>query len=219
MKPAPFGDRRMGVGWAGPRRDGLDGGAMLWGGCAVFRELVQRPDGTLGTRHAPELTPARGPAAPLSPEPLTSGCHTEGGRVVLEAWEGQEAAAVAGLPRDCRITCTVVARPGAARFGLGLRGSGRYGACYELALSGRSGALELAGERLEGAGPIEGPLSIEVVMAGDVIDACVGGERTLVNRLPELDGDRLFLFCEGGQVAFEGLAVEPLMQRNAERKT
>ncbi|MEN9937598.1 MAG: hypothetical protein RLZZ387_4177 [Chloroflexota bacterium] len=211
MKTAPFGQgRRIGVGWAGPRRDGRDDGAMLWGGSAVFRELVQRPDGTLDTRFPPELAPEGRPVHGLTLEALTPGCAAEDGRVRLEALATQEVAALDGLPLDCRIRCRVIPAPGSARFGLGLRGAGRYESACDLALFGHTGAVALGQERLEGVGGLDQPLTLDVVLTGDIIDVCVDGRRCLANRLPERRGDRLFLFCEGGRVVFEQLSVEAL---------
>jgi beta-fructofuranosidase len=211
MKTAPFGsDRRIGVGWAGPRRDNRDDAPMLWGGCAVFRELVQHADGTLGLCVPPELAPASGAPANLQPVALTPGCAIADGQVRLDAIETQEVAALYGLPEDCRIQCRVRPTAGSARFGLGLHGAGRYESAYDLALYGHTGAFTVGQERREGLGRLEGALTLDVVLAGDIIDVCVDGDRCLVNRLPELGGDALFLFCENGAVVFDQLTVRPL---------
>jgi hypothetical protein len=211
MKSAPFGaGRRMGVGWAGPRRGGRDAGQMLWGGNAVFRELLQLPDGTLAVCVPPELVPAAGPALALAPQALTPGCVIADGQVRLEAGSSQEVVAWSGLPRDCRIRCRISPAPGSARFGFGLRGSGRYAAAYDLAFWGHSGAITLGELRSEGLAGFERPLTLEIVLAGDIIDVCVDQRRCLINRLPELSGDQLFAFCEYGTVAFEELSVQPL---------
>ena len=54
---APFGEnRRILAGWLGF----LD--EAWWGGWLVFRELVQFPDGTLGTKWVPEIAPPSPPA-------------------------------------------------------------------------------------------------------------------------------------------------------------
>jgi beta-fructofuranosidase len=211
MKTAPFaGGRRIGVGWAGPRDAGRDDGRMLWGGCAVFREIVQLPDGTLGTCFPRELAPSGGAITELSGEALTPGASVERGRVLLGAVATQEVAALDGIPRDCRISCVVRPEPGTARFGLGLRGTGRYEGSYELAFFGHSGAVALADQRLEGGGPLVEPFALDIVLQGDIIDVCVGGRRCLINRLPERAGSRLFLFCENGAVAFEEVVVRAL---------
>ena len=51
MKTAPFTDgRRLGVAWIGTRRENKNDGPFQFGGNAVFRELIQHDDGTLGTK-------------------------------------------------------------------------------------------------------------------------------------------------------------------------
>lgn len=212
MKTAPFGaGRRIGVGWAGPRRDGRDDGPMLWGGSAVFRELVQRPDGTLGVRVPPELIPACGAPADLTGLALTPGCVVERGAVRIDAQATQEVVALGGLPGACRIQCRVTPAPGSARFGLGLRGSGRYVASYDLAFYGHTGVIALEHERCDRIGGLGQPFTLDIVLTGDIIDVCVDGQQCLINRLPERAGDQLFLFCEQGAVAFEELTICPLL--------
>lgn len=54
---APFGrDRRILAGWLGYHAE------AWWGGWLVLRELVQFPDGTLGTKWVPEIEPPSPPA-------------------------------------------------------------------------------------------------------------------------------------------------------------
>jgi hypothetical protein len=212
MKTAPFGDgRRIGVGWAGPRRDDRDDGPMLWGGVAVFRELVQHPDGALGTRFVPELLPATGAPLPLTLEALTEGCAGDARRVALGRWETQEVGALDGLPRRCRIQCRVLPAGGTARFGVGLRGGGRFATGYDLAFSPATGTISLAHEQLAPVAGLDRPFTLDVVLRDDVIDVCVDGRQCLINRLPALEGGRLFLFCENGAVVFDALSVRPLV--------
>jgi beta-fructofuranosidase len=214
MKTAPFGDgRRIGVGWAGPRRDGRDGGGMLWGGNAIFRELVQHPNGTLGTCFVPELLPPVEAPLPLSGEALTSGCTMAPGQVRLEAQASQEAGALSGLPRNCHIKCRVIPAAGSYRFGVGLRGSGQFESFYELSFRPQSGTVMLAQERIDGLGGLDQPLTLDIMLTGDIIDVCIDRRQCLVSRLPELTGDRLFFFCEHGSVVFDEVSISPGVSR------
>ena len=211
MKTAPFGDgRRIGVGWAGPRRDDRDDGPMLWGGVTVFRELVQHADGTLGTRFVPELVPATGAPLSLTLHALTAGCTGDARRVVLRGWETQEVGALDALPRRCRLQLRVLPEAGTTRFGLGLRGGGRFATGYELAFTPATGTVSLAQEQLAPVSGLDRPFTLDVVLRDDVIDVCVGGRQCLINRLPTLGGERLFLFCYNGAVVFDELSVYPL---------
>ena len=86
-----------------------------WGGNVVFRELIQHPDGALGTRFPPEMAPATGPPANLHFRPLTGGASGDSSAVTLrrgrrrpcrdpQRHAGQFAAALHGGsgPRDAR---------------------------------------------------------------------------------------------------------------------
>ena len=222
MKTASFGDRRIGVAWIGTRKENRDDGEIQWGGNLIFRELIQHPDGSLGLGFVAELVPPRGEI--LHPEfcALTSGVEGNLDDVVLRAPEGQTVAAFTGLPHSFRLRCRVVPTPGCARahrFGLGLRGMGSYGRNYELVFDPHLRQVRLAREVLPGVTSLDDPFNgvpmvLDVILHDDIVDVCVNNERgdahCLINRLPELTGDRLFFFCEDGAVAFEHIQITSL---------
>jgi hypothetical protein len=208
MKTAPFGEnRRIGAAWIGSRKDDRDDGAMLWGGNLVLRELIQLPDGSLGTRFLPEVLPAIGAA--LSPELdfLTNGASGSPTRIQLDGPETLTVAALCGLPRSFRLRCRVEAGPGTPRFGLGLRGAGAYETFYPLAFSPHRRTVSLARESIECLDELDGPFELDLVLMDDIIDVCVGQRHCLINRLTELNGDRLFFFCEDGSAIFSEIEV------------
>lgn len=122
MQTAPFvGDRRLGAGWVGTRVGDRDTGNLQWGGCAVFRELAQHPDGTLSTRFVPEMIPTTAAALPCVCMPLTAGAKTDGDRVTLNAAGTEAVAEIGVLPQDFLLHCRVTPERDHALFGLGLR--------------------------------------------------------------------------------------------------
>jgi hypothetical protein len=212
MKTAPFGDRRrIGVGWIGCHQDDKDAGGILWGGNLVFRELVQHPDGRLGTRFVPEMVPTTGPAILTTFEALTPGASVDSGAVRLSAPQTLEAAALRGLPRNYRLRCHVRPTARTARFGLGLRGAGSFETFYSLTFNASERTVSLEGERLAAMEGLDGPLELDIVLTDDIIDVCVDQRQCLINRLGERDGDSLFLFCQAGAVSFDGIDVVPLL--------
>jgi len=213
MKTAAFGpDRRLGVAWMG--KDG-------WAGNAVFREIVQHADGTLGTKFPAEMALPTGPALPLAVQPLTAGVTAAENRVAIAAPAGMAAAFTAGLPQDVVIRCRVVPGPGVGWFGLGLHGGGAYASATELRITPALSRVEIrdafAGandnaemQTLDDVSGLERPFTLEVVLKQDLIDVCVDDRRTMLCRTKELQGDRLFLFAQDGDVAFEEVEVRPL---------
>ena len=221
IKTAAFGaSRRLAVGFALWRKDGSDSGSLQWGGNAVFRELVQAPDGTLWSRFPEEMVPATGEPVPLAFEAMAGEVRAYGGGDVgLCDAEGLAGAMAQGVPADARITCRV--EPQAAAFGLGVRGSGRFEQVYEIRFSTherlawvrnrqRPWTGDPFNEALTAVDGLDQPFTLDVVLCGDLIDVCIGGRRCLLSRFPELSGDRLFLFCENGRVRFRDLVVRPL---------
>ncbi|MBN1246633.1 MAG: family 43 glycosylhydrolase, partial [Anaerolineae bacterium] len=212
MKTAPFGpDRRLGVAWVGTREGDLDRGRRQWGGALVIRELIQHPNGTLGSRFVPELVPSTEPRLALSAQALTDHVLANGDAVALTASLGIEAAMLSGVPRDAHITLRI--EPGGAHtFGLKLRGSGAFASGCDLRFSPAEARVSLGDVSLPLVRGLDRPFLLDIVTRGDLIDVCIdtrnpGGQRCLINRLPESAGDRLFLYAQDGPATFSQLAV------------
>jgi hypothetical protein len=60
---------------------------------------------------------------------------------------------------------------------------------------------------------LDAEFSLEVVLAGELVDVCVAGKRTVVDRWPQRRGRALVLFGQNASVEVEGLGVEDLSQR------
>ena len=222
LKTAAFGGgRRIGVAFLPSLQDGRDDGAWLYAGNAVFRELIQHGDGTLGERFPVEMIPPSGAALDLPFAALTPGARREAGSIRVSAIEGLGVAAFDGLPRNARVTARIRPVQPTAAYGLCVRASGAFENGYEVRLcpcEQRVDVRPLKGRRASGAAErgitgVEGldqAITLDVVLKDDIVDVCVDGRRCLVNRYPELRGDRLFLFCQNGDVAFESLEVRAL---------
>jgi beta-fructofuranosidase len=211
IKTSPIWDnRRLAVGFIGSREGDRDGAPMLWAGNIVFRELVQHPDGTLSTRFVPEMRlPTDSPLA-IHPTPLTGGANFTHTRLTLDAGQTQEVAVLDGVPHDFFMRCHASCTGPSVRFGLGLRGSGNFENFIELAFMPGLARASLAGESIDGVNNLSQPFSVEVVFSGDVVEVCVAGSRCLIDRLPDLSGERLFLFCENGTATFQEIEINPL---------
>jgi hypothetical protein len=209
MKSCPFrGNRRIGAGFIGSRQDDQDSGLILWAGNIVLRELVQHGDGTLTTRFLPEPIPAACPPLDFTVEPLTPGVSVRKGSLCLAARYTQEVAVLPHTPLDFRLRCRVLPKRNAGmRFGLGMRGSGRFERLIALTFEPGLSRVTLADQSLDNVENIDRAFEIEVICRGELIDACIDQQRCLINRLPELRGDRLFFFCEYGEVSFEEVRV------------
>lgn len=211
IKTSPIWDnRRLAVGFLGTREGNQDGGAVQWAGSVVFRELIQRPDGTLGTRFVPEMMPGHGEQIELRVEALTNGVAWQGRSVALAAGQSQEAAAVESVPLNFHFHCRVTPASPGGRFGLGLRGTGRYEKKVDLVFQPGIGRVTLAEQAIDGVTEIRAPFSIDLYFRDDIVEVCSQQSRCLINRLPDLQGERLFLFAEHTPVTFDEINIEAI---------
>lgn len=212
MKTAAFtGGRRIGAAWIGTRTGNLDMGELQFGGDLVFRELTQDANGLLGCRFPAEMTPRAGDALPLRPIALTECATTSAHSVRLQADDGIEVAALEDVPRDARITMVVKPAAGSALFGVSLKGSGQLSSGYDLRFLPFESRVELFDRALTGVEDLDRAFTLEIILKDDLIDVCIDQRRCLINRCPELHGDRLFFFALNAAVTFDALEVRPLL--------
>ena len=227
-KVAEFtGNRRINVGFVFDKPE-------LWGGHLVLHELVQYPDGSLGSKFVPELIPASGEPQRLAFVALSPLASGDPNKITIKADKGFAAAALDGTARNVRITLRVVPQPGAQSFGLCLRGKGEYESGCELRFDparqrAQYGVPQNRGPANDSAAlsanpPIgdfvipnvqrlDQPFTLDIIVKGDLIDTCIDGRKTMITRrLPEPDGNRLFFFARDGEVVFESIAVRPLLE-------
>lgn len=213
MKTAAYhNNRRLGVAWIGTRAGDEDAGRFQWGGHAVFREVVQLGDGTLGTKFPPEMIPATGAPVDLSIAVQTQGATGTPGHIRLEDGAGMAAVSFAGVPRNVRITLMGKPVGSAPRFGVRVRESVPFADGVSLELLAAAQRIELHDAAV---GPVEGldaPFTLEIVLKDELIDVCVNNRYCIINRCPQQQGDHLTLFCHQGAIEFEGLTVQPLVE-------
>jgi hypothetical protein len=204
IKTAAFtGDRRIGVAWIGSRRDDKDDGNWEYAGNAVFRELVQHDDGTLGTRFPNELTPAGERAAPCGASSLLSGARARGHRFQITASQGLGVAACSGLPHNARLRMRVLPQPTCSEYGFRLRADETLDSGYDLRLCPHERVVRLNEQRLFGVAGLNQPLTLDIILSNDIIDVCINGRRTLIDRCPERRGPQLYIYGQDSEVSIE----------------
>ena len=211
MKTASFGqNRRIGAAWIGSRKENRDRGEVQRGGNLVFRELVQMPDGTLGTTFPQEMIPKTGNA--LHPEfsTLTAGGAGSAARVTLNGVETHEVAQLASLPHSYRLRCTVRPAKDTYSFGLGLRGSGAFELMQQLSFSSPRRTVQLEQEQIDCVDGLDNEFTLDVLLHDDIIDVCIDGRRCIIDRLPERRGEKLFFYCHNGVVSFDDIELHEL---------
>jgi beta-fructofuranosidase len=208
MKTAAFGSqRRIGAAWIGAREGSREDGAWQFGGNVLLREIRQRADGSLYPAFLPEMAAGSQPLPEPTFTPLTAGVETGPGSVKLGSLTGRAAAGCLGVPGRARITLRVNPHPGAAEFGLCLRGSAGFSSGVELAFSPIEGEVRLGDQRIGAVEGLDRSFELEIVLHDDLIDVCIADQRTLVNRCPAHMGSELHVYAYCGAVDFENMRV------------
>ncbi|MCB0095581.1 MAG: hypothetical protein KDE46_07660 [Caldilineaceae bacterium] len=210
MKTAAFGpDRRLGVAWLGTRTDDKDDGKPQWGGHILFRELVQHEDGTLGSKFVPEMLAVDQRQPPLAWAEVGTGGINQADQLHLRAWQSLQALPVTNLPPNFYLRMRLHPQPGSVRFGLRLRGSGNFASGYDLTIHIPERMVRLHNEAIYAVNGLDQPFTLEAVVKDDIIDVCIDQRRCIVNRCPELQGDRLFVFAHNAEVYVDEIEIRP----------
>ncbi|MCY2925130.1 MAG: hypothetical protein NT031_06765 [Planctomycetota bacterium] len=171
---AVFNNRAFFSGWLGEGPEGS------WGGNIVVHELIQNPDGMLGMKFVPEMIPPCGEPVALAPA----------------------GAALAGLPRDARLRLELKPLAPARPFSLRLRATDApaSGLAIRFDPGARTGAFGLPEgapvkaapfTELDAVDALDRPVTLDMILVGDIVDVCINGRRTLTTRCKGLTGDRL----------------------------
>jgi hypothetical protein len=196
--------------YTGNRRIGTAG---LWphgyAGWAIFRELLQTADGTLGSKFVPEMIPATSLAAALEFKALSDGVLGDARQVRIRSVEGIGQAMLSGLPTNARVQLRIDAR--AASFGIRLRAKDDQGEAHEVRFAPAERKVWVTGgHSLAEVEGLDRAFSVDVILKGNILDVCVDGQRTLVNWVPNLSGDQMILFVEKGEATFGQIVAQPL---------
>ena len=215
MKTAAFhGNRRIGVAWLGTRQGDTNDGPMQWGGHALFRELVQHADGTLGCTFVSELQPPTGqplflPCAALTPVLQTG--MSPGDSLRLDGGAGLAVVRCGPVPFNLRLSLKMSPAGPQGAFGVRLRSDGDYERALALTVRPSEGIVELGATAIYGVGGLDRPFSLELLLQEDIVDVCIDGRRCVVNRCPDHRGDQIFLFAHGCTVCCDDLSIQPIL--------
>jgi hypothetical protein len=173
-----------------------------WGGVLVIRELVQFPDGRIGSKWMEEVTPATGPARSVS-----DGVVSRSFLLDFDVPQPAGRLAVTFLPEaggapPCEFQIDLERK----RAGFAWATPGGFAAAQKTLREG--GAPHQVGdyavENLLGTG---GPFSVRLIVKGDdkiggsLIDAEIAGRRTLISHWPDLFVSRVAFRTDGVELA------------------
>ena len=191
-----------------------------WGGPLVLRELIQLPDGRIGSKWMPETVPNTGGARTLAQEvPGTRSFPTSDASFML-TFNVQPAAnrkgrlAIAFLPETGdHASCELQLTPetGRAQFA---PASEEHFAAQEKSLREGGAPQQAVNYAIEHLLAVDGPFTVRVIvkadnkLGGSLIDAEIAGQRTMISYRRDLTVKKLLFRAE--EVGFKDVQVSPL---------
>lgn len=188
-----------------------------WGGCLVIRELMQFPDGRIGSKWMKELTPRTAKARPLEPRAGEPAFLPPDHEAFLLSFQveatpaGQGRLGVVFLPETGEAAaCELQIQLDGARAQFGPGSVGRF-ADREKSL--REGGSASAIENLIG---VDLPFGVRVLvkgtdkLGGSLVDTEIAGQRTMICYRPDLTVKRLVFRTEGVQL--RNVRIAPLRE-------
>lgn len=203
-------DRRIAAGWIPSRKNNKDHEHEIFGGHAIFREVLQLPDGTLATKFPEEMVPTtEGPVA-FQIKPALHAQSVAKDAVRILAPNGTGGAMIEGIPDRCRITLEITPGSNLEEYGLQLRSDEKADIGYRLNFEPNSGLVSLGNTSIKSVTGLHKPIKVDIVLYDDIIDVCVDGKRCIVNRTPEYRGKQLWLYGKHGKVEFKSVIIKSI---------
>jgi beta-fructofuranosidase len=211
LKTASFkNDRRISASWIPSRQENKDNNGEIFGGNALFREVIQLPDGTLETRFPEEMIPASGEALKIN---FMNGLYSKKSgenAITIDAPNGTGAAYLENIPQNVRLTLEVEPVGGNDEFGFYLRSDKQAANGYKSSFSANNQIVSLGNTEIKAVRGLDRPIKIDLIMKDDIIDMSIDGRRCIVNRTPEQKGSFLWFYAKHGKVNFKSVKVSPL---------
>lgn len=194
-------------------------GFVGFGGPLVIRELIQFPDGRIGSKWMPEVTPATGPPKALAATVAGTVTHPVDAKSFMLVFTVQPTEAKKGkfgisfLPgKDAQPSCELQIRLGDLRA--------QFASCAPNGFAGNQKSLREKGEphrardyAIENLIGTDKPFTVRVIvkghekLGGSLIDAEIAGQRTMLSFRPGLSVRRLLFRTEG--VELKNVQIAP----------
>ncbi|MCC8425141.1 family 43 glycosylhydrolase [Mucilaginibacter sp. UR6-11] len=213
VKTAAFKNgRRIAAGWIPSRNQNHDNEGERFGGNAVFREVIQEPDGTLATCFPAEMIPET--LAPLNLTIKTDqDSKLEGeDNLTINPPNGVGSAHLENVPLRCRITLEIEPTTSVAEYGFYLRSDAGADQGYRLNFSPADKTVWLGNTMIKAVDGLDKAVKIDMILKDDIIDLSIGGRRCIVNRVPEQKGGFLWFYAKHGNVKFKSIKISPLKE-------
>ncbi|WP_069658658.1 family 43 glycosylhydrolase [Arcticibacter eurypsychrophilus] len=212
VKTAGFkNNRRIAASWIPSRRDNKDSNGETFGGNALFREIMQLPDGTLESKFPEEMIPETGPELPLKLKNDLYATTVNNNMLNINAPNGVGAAHLTGIPMRCRVTMEIEPLSNSEEYGFYLRSNENAADGYKVSFSADNKIVSLGSTDIKAVSGLDKLIKIDLIMDGDIIDMSIDNRRCIVNRAIDQKGDFLWFYAKHGNIRFKSIKVSPLL--------
>ena len=202
-------DRRIAVAYMPCRSNNKDFDGPIWGGNMLLREVVQEPDGTLYTKFLTESLPAMSPLQmPKIEIPAGSkNVSYSKGKLTLNSSNGVSMASLSDLPVNYRITMEIEPLSNYDEIGLFVRAADKGDRGYKVELNANKESAFIYNTGINTVKDLRKTIILDVILKDEFIDMNINGKRSIINRLPEKKGQKLFFFLKNGSAVVKGIKI------------
>ena len=155
------------------------------------------------------MVPATAQQAALVFKPLAGDASADDRKVRIRSTDVAGQAMLSGLPVNGRVQLRLQVR--AAGVGLRFRASGASADGHELRFAPAERKVWLInGQSLAEVDGLDQPITLDIILKGNLLDMCINGQRTMINWITNKPGDCLVLSVENGEATFEEITARPL---------
>lgn len=202
-------NRRIAVAYMPCRSNNKDFDGSIWGGNILLREAIQEPDGTLNTKFLSESLP---PMSPIQmPEiEIPTGSQTtsySNGKLTLDSPNGIGVASLSDLPVDYRITMKIKLLSNYDEIGLFVRADDKRNKGYKIELNANKESAFIYNTGINTVKDLRKTIVLDVILKDEFIDVNINGKRSIINRLPEKKGQKLFFFLKNGSAEIKDIKI------------
>jgi hypothetical protein len=215
VKTAEFTNgRRIAAAWIPSRKENKDSEREIFGGNAIFREVIQEGDGTLATKFPPEMIPETGQPVALKLIPDASVTTSDAHSYLISSPNGVGSAHFENIPQNCRITLEIEPLSNNEEYGLYLRSAEKAAGGYKLNFLQNERIVTLGNTSIYAVEGLDKNIKVDIIMKDDIIDVSVDNRRCISNRLSEQKGSFLWFYAKHGNVRFKSIKVYPIKEQN-----
>ena len=209
-KTAEYKDnRRIAVAYMPCRSNNRDFDGPIWGGNMLLREVVQGSDGTLYTKFLSESLPQMS-LLQMPEVEIPVGSKTvsySDGKLIIDSPNGTSVASISDLPVNYRITMEIQPLSNYDEIGLFVRATDKRERGYKIELNANKESAFIYNTGINTVKDMRKTIILDFILKDEFIDMNINGKRSVINRLPEKKGQKLFFFLKNGSATIKNINI------------